>query len=243
MTSSSSDMPLDAPLGSHLVSKQFALDLAQDNNYSANSFVTGPSTKEAIERLGILGYVNAPKWTNHCMAICGPSGSGKTHLGSIYCAQNGGLALNGQHDLPPSSNWKSQHIWLDNAQATDEFSLFALINMAISGEIKSLLLSAVAPPVDWVVELPDLASRLRNLQTISLTFPDQALLTDIVAKMFKDCGLVVAPNVIAYLLANTDRSLDALRHTVLYVDKASHEYQKNVTRHFVAKVLKERPVS
>ena len=45
------------------------------------------------------------------------------------------ICLDGRDGFSPKSEWKGQAIWIDNAQYADEFTLFTLINLAITSDI------------------------------------------------------------------------------------------------------------
>ena len=68
------------------------------------------------------------------------------------------------------------------------------------------MLTARSLPTTWPVALPDLASRLRAMPSVSLSGPDDALLRAVLVKQFADRQLGVDEALIAYLLA-PDRPL------------------------------------
>ena len=94
-----------------------------------------------------------------------------------------------------------------------------------------------APPLGWNVEIPDLRSRLQNVQIAHIEEPDEDLLASILRKLFKDRGLKVSKALVSYLLANTDRSVNALRALVADLDETAAQQKVNVTRTFAVKFL------
>jgi chromosomal replication initiation ATPase DnaA len=134
--------------------------------------------------------------------LTGPEGAGKSHLARIFSAATGGRVAD---DL--------------DTGARDEEALFHLWNAAHASA--PLLLVARTPPRDWPVRLPDLASRLAATPVIAIAPPDDALLAAVIAKQFRDRGLAVGPDVIAYLMLRMERSFAAAAATVDALDAAA----------------------
>ena len=214
------------------MARQLPLDLTRAPDFSASSFVPGECNAEARTALS-----NWPKWANRILTLTGPKGSGKTHLGHIFAHQYNGISLDGRDVFIPKSEWQGRTLWVDNAQYADEFTLFTLINLAITSDITGLLLCDRNVPSEWSAHIPDLQSRLRNVQIARLEEPDDRLLSSILEKLFKDRGLKVSSALISYLLANTDRSVIALRILVADLDHAAAQEKVNVTRSFAIKFL------
>lgn len=210
---------------------QLPLDLNLAPDYSARAFVQGICNTEAC--VALSGMV----WANRALALIGPEGSGKTHLGHIWAETAQAVILDGQDSFSPKTEWKGRALWIDNASKADEFTLFTLINLAITSDLKSLLLTDRAAPSEWPVQIPDLHSRLRNVQIAKISEPDDDVLTNILEKLFKDRGLKVSESLISYLLTNTDRSVNALKALVADLDHESAREKVNVTRAFAAKYL------
>ncbi len=215
-----------------IMTGQLPLDLTRSPDFSASSFVSGNCNAEALAAL-----VNMPKWANRILALTGPKGSGKTHLGHIFADKYNGVSLDGRNVFVPKPEWHGRALWIDNASYADEFTLFTLINLAITSDIAGLLLCDRNAPPEWNAHIPDLQSRLRNVQMARLEEPDDILLSAILEKLFKDRGLKVSHTLISYLLANTDRSVNALRVLVADLDRAAAQEKVNVTRSFAIKFL------
>ena len=211
---------------------QIPLDLHLAPDYSAASFLHSQSSAAARDA---LSHTN--KWANNALALTGAKGSGKTHLGHIWASGVDALCLNGADDLAPDGSWRGRNIWIDDAAQAAEFTLFTVINLAITGEIKALLLTARAAPREWPVQLPDLQSRLRNIQTAKIEEADDELLIAIMGKMFKDKGLKVKDDLISFLLTNTERSVGALRVLISDLDREAAARKTGMTRSFASKYL------
>lgn len=214
------------------MTSQLPLNLSIAPDISEGSFVRGRCNQEAHTAIH-----EGSRWANNILALIGPRGCGKTHLGHIFANEYEAVCLDGRDEFTPKPNWKGRAIWIDNAQGADEFTLFTLINLAITSDIKALLLCDRTSPSAWSVQIPDLKSRLRNVQIAHIEEADDELLFDILQKLFKDRGLKVSGNLISYLLSNTDRSVSALRILVADLDAAAVQQKVNVTRSFAAKFL------
>ncbi len=214
--------------------RQLPLDLKITPDFSARSFIPSPCNQHAYDLMQ-----HPTGWPNHCLAVIGPSGSGKTHLGHVFVDQAGAYRLSNADGIGDSADWRGHYVWLDDAGRADEMMLFTLINQAIAGELKGVLFTADHPPVDWAVSLPDLRSRLGALAVSRLGEADDELLAKIIEKLFKDKGLRVNDNVIAYLLTYADRSIDGLRALIDEIDQQAAIQKANVTRPFVANLLQK----
>lgn len=211
---------------------QIPFDLTLPPDYSARAFIGGPPNAEAVDALA-----NVQAWANNILAIVGPRGCGKTHLGHIWAKAQTAIIVDGSAGFVPRRDYRGKALWIDNGGLVDEYVLFTLINLAITGEIKSLLLCAREIPAKWQVQLPDLRSRLRNIQIAQMQEPDEAVLQAIITKLFKDRGLIVSDKLIAYLLSHADRSVDSLRGLIVELDKKAASEKVNVTRTFAAKYI------
>ncbi len=214
------------------MAKQIPLNLPIQADYSKRRFVPANSNAE-----GLAAIETYPNWANRALALIGPAGSGKTHLGTLWSQQYEAICLMSGANIAQLDSYKNRAIWVDQASMADETLLFGVINMAIYGNINGLLLTDRLPPASWPVAIPDLASRLGALQVARLEEPDDALLSDVMQKLFLDRGLKVSDALIAYLLARIDRSVDAATQIVDQLDKASASEGVNVTRNFAAKVF------
>lgn len=216
-------------------SRQIPLDLSLRPDYREARFVDAPSNREARAAL-----TPSSVWANGALALIGPKGSGKTHLGHLWAAQRGAVAVSIDNDLSTLGEWRGRALWIDGADSASEQLLFAVINMAMRGEVPALLLTARTPPSLWSVEIPDLRSRLGAMQVVRLSEPEDALLEAIYRKLFLDRGLKVQDTLIAYLLLRQDRSVDAAYVVVDRLDTLAAAEKVNVTRAFAAKRLDEQ---
>ena len=185
-----------------------------------------------------------PNWVGGKLAIIGPSGSGKTHLTHVWAALSGARivkASNLSKDAVPDLAQTSVAVEDVPQIATDpaaQDALFHLHNLTLA-EGKSLLVTGVSEPKHWGLTLPDLKSRLEGTTTATLSEPDDALLSILLAKLFDDRQLVPKAETIAYLVKNMDRSFAEARRIVAAIDQASLAQKRPVTRNLAAQILKK----
>ena len=191
-------------------------------------FVTSDSNVEAVRVLS-----RWPDGAGPILALYGPAGSGKSRIASDWAERVGAVPLNGaEAALVDPLELEGRPILLDNARDADDESLFHLINLAHVGG-GALLLADRAPPRTWVVDLPDLRSRLDAVRTVAITAPDDAVLSAILRARFAERSITPSDEVIDYLVRRLDRSADTAAAVVARLD-ALH---RPVTRVLARQVL------
>lgn len=204
---------------------QLALPLAYKAADGEHDFFVSDANRDAVRHLD--GW---PTWPNPVTLLVGPEGSGKSHLGRIFARLTDGVL--GLSDAPT-------RILDDVDRVRDEEALFHAWNDAQTTR-RGLLLIARVPPRDWGVKLPDLASRLAATPQIVIQSPDDALLGAVMAKQFRDRGIVIGPDVLAYVLARIERSFVSVATAVELLDVASLAAGRAVTVPLAREALSER---
>lgn len=205
---------------------QIPFDLRLAPNYSRATFQPAPSNAEA------LAAIAAPSWPNRALAISGPQGTGKTHLGQIWTTEQGesALAIKTDLDLTELGALRGKAIWLDDADKADEGVLFALINMAILGDIDSLLLCSRKLPALWDVQIPDLRSRLGAITVARIDAPGDELLRKIYVNLLAERGRTPDAGVIDYLVNYGQRSAEAAQNTSAALDTMAAAKKSKITK-------------
>ncbi|MBR0671942.1 HdaA/DnaA family protein [Neoroseomonas soli] len=208
----------------HRTARQFALPLPIATSCARADLLEDASNAEA------LAWLDRPEtWPGRRLAIFGPEGVGKTHMAHAFAAERGWRFLEGPslRGLPAPAAGGTV---LDDADAVaEEPALLHLINLcAERGE--GLLLVGREAPARWKVALPDLASRLRATTAVGIGRPGDALLAALLAKLFADRQLRVAPEVQAWLLARLRREAAVLAEAVARLDRAALMAAAAVTR-------------
>jgi chromosomal replication initiation ATPase DnaA len=209
--------------------EQLPFTLAHRDSFTRDDFFASGCNSAA------LGWVDRwPAWPAPALLLHGPKGCGKTHLAHIWAGKSGAVFLRGAPDLQNAQG----AVVIDDA---DEFcignraaeeSLFMLYNRDVP-----VLLTAGAPPRDWNFVLPDLKSRLLAAPAVAVGLPDDALLSVLLAKMFSDRQLRVAPDVIAFLLPRIERSCPAVHDIAARIDLRALAEKRAVTIPFLREML------
>jgi chromosomal replication initiation ATPase DnaA len=176
------------------------------------------------------------------MALIGPEGAGKSHLAAIW-ANEAGARVIGARLLPqidPMAAFATGALVIEDLspENLDEHALFHLLNLARE-EHAYLLITARSAPASWQVTLPDLASRLRALPTVSVAPPDDALLRALIVKLSVDRQLAVDDGLVSYLANRIERTFAAARAAVVQLDRESMRQQRPLTRMLAAELFRD----
>ena len=216
---------------------QLPLDLGHRSAMGAADFLVAPGNADAVTWLDAW-----PEWPAPALVLFGPPGCGKSHLSQLWLARTGGRAVD-VAALDPAlvPRFAGKALVVDHADrlsghGAQERALLHLYNLARE-EGGHLLLLAEQAPINWVLRLPDLRSRLLAAPAVGMAAPDDALLMAVLVKLFADRQIRVGTDVVAWLLTHTERSFDAARHAVDTLDRAALAAKRAITVPFAKQVL------
>lgn len=218
---------------------QLPLDLGHRPASGRDDFLVAPSNAEAIAWLDAW-----PAWPAPALTLFGPAGCGKTHLAHVWRARSHATLVSGEvldrADLPGLMGG-ARAVAVDDADRVAgrkgrEEALFHLYNLARDAG-GHLLLLATKPPARWRMRLADLRSRVKAAPAVGVEAPDDALLAAVLVKLFADRQLRPGLDVITYLLARMERSLDAAGRIVAATDRLSLAARRAITVPLVREVL------
>ncbi|MEM9061524.1 MAG: DnaA/Hda family protein [Pseudomonadota bacterium] len=224
-------------------SGQIPMDLSLPPASGGADFLVSPSNQTA--RQAIAAWRD---WPDHRLALTGPEGCGKSHLVRIWRDETGARIIDAKDlteaKLPLLADGAGAAVEdIDRlaeipgpARRQVETVLFHLVNMMMSDGIP-LLITGRSAPAHWRVDLPDLASRLSAMVHVRIAEPDDALLSSILDKLFRDRQMVVGPDVIEYLLKRIERSFSAAERVVAELDRVALAERRGITRPLAAAVL------
>ncbi|MEP3276086.1 MAG: DnaA/Hda family protein [Stappiaceae bacterium] len=215
--------------------RQLAFSLPHEAAMGREDFLESAANKAAFDLIDAW-----PNWPSHVVLLAGPVGAGKTHLAEIWISK-----CDGQRMCASDLNDQSVAVLVENGpvaledadeQRVDQVALFHLIN-AIKEAGSYLLITSRSWPASWGITLPDLASRMRSATLIEVSEPDDALLRQVLVKLFSDRQLMIDSSVIEFLVTRMERSLQAAAEIVEAVDKHALSEGRAITRPVVGKVL------
>jgi chromosomal replication initiation ATPase DnaA len=180
-----------------------------------------------------------PDWPSNVVVLAGPVGSGKSHMARIW-ALNSHAKIISMSQLADHANAAlSNHLVLEDAQigAIDENALFHTLNQARAHK-RSVLMTSRTFPSAWLLELPDLISRIKLAHVVELQEPDDALLSSIIMKLFADRQLEIAPQIIDYLVNRMERSMEAANQLVNWMDNEALARRRKINRTLASEALK-----
>lgn len=218
-----------------LAVRQLALDLPHAESFRRDDFLESPSNKTALALVD-----RWPEWPSRVALIVGPRGSGKSHLATIWAERTGARIVAGsglaRAEVPAQLATAALVVEDVAPGRIDEAALFHLFNLAREDEAYLLLTSSQR--IDGVgFTLPDLVSRLRAIPSVTLSAPDDALLSAVLVKLFSDRQLAIDEGVIAYILPRMERSLASARELVARLDRAALSKGRAVTRQLASELL------
>ena len=190
-----------------------------------------PAASNAVARRWLL---RMKQWPQGRLVLWGEAGCGKTHLLHLWAAQHDAELLTG---VLPADWLPLRSIALDDAdRCADEPALLHLLNGCAEAGI-AVLLAAHEPPARWPVRLPDLASRLRAIQSVPIDPPEDELLRTLLTRLLAERQLPMPPALQDWLLRRLPRTAAAMREAVARLDAAALAARGPVTRTIAATEL------
>jgi chromosomal replication initiation ATPase DnaA len=220
---------------------QLALDLPHREALGREDFLVASSNAAAVALID-----EWPDWPAAGALLVGPAGSGKSHLVEVWRQRTGAgrvsAATLAAEDIPQLLEGGALAVEDAGQGPMDERAFFHLLNLARQSRA-SVLLTARTDPQAWNIGLADLASRLGGLPLIRIAAADDNLLRAVLVKLFADRQLALDEAAIGLMLSRMPRSLEAARALVAEVDRRALEEKAEVTRAFIARVLKAQESS
>ena len=220
--------------------RQLPLDLPHADSRSRDDFLPAPANAAALALIDAF-----PHWPAPLVVLVGPEGAGKSHLAALF-AQISGAPVVAAADLPlaalPGLLAGGALVVEDLGEGgVDEAALFHLVNLAKEQDARVLVTARRAPgTLAAGMRLPDLASRLRAMPSVTLGPPDDALLAAVAVKLFADRQITPDEALLAFLLPRVERSIAGLRDVIAALDREALARKKPLTRALASELLRER---
>ncbi len=174
------------------------------------------------------------------LAICGPAGAGKTHLAKIIAdsAALGAVHWFSSHDFADGGSIirvedlsieMGDLLVIDGVQAAAPRLLFLLFETVKAARAR-VIFAGQGEPIEWAKDLKDMQTRLQAMPRIHITEPDEALMQEVIIKLFKDKQIDVDPEVASYAAARLQRRFSAAQYFVRAADALAAERRGPVTK-------------
>lgn len=184
-----------------------------------------------------------PDGVTPVLAVVGPHGAGKSHLLTAWADRTGAALLSGElAAVADLAALEGRPVALDDADRTDDETLFHLINMA-GRDGAGLVLSAREAPSAWQAALPDLRSRLNAARVVRVGEPDDAVLRGVLIRFFAEASVRPSNDLLEYLVRRIERSVPEAREVVRGLIEYAAPQQRPVTRALAREVLERETPS
>jgi chromosomal replication initiation ATPase DnaA len=204
---------------------QLRLKLEHDPAYRREEFIVSACNALAVGALDAW-----PQWPGGALVLVGPKGVGKSHLAQVWAKETGAARFSAGQSIPALN--PGPVLVEDADRLGDDEALFHLINRA-----GGLLMTARAAPATWPAHIPDLRSRLNALHTAEIAEPDDAVLSGLLAKLFRARNIRPPEDLLPYLVARMERSAQAAEAIVSRLDQASDAERRPVGKALAREVL------
>ncbi|RUM05611.1 DnaA regulatory inactivator HdaA [Rhizobium chutanense] len=181
-----------------------------------------------------------PNWPSPVVILAGPVGSGKSHLAGIWKEHSGAEIIHPKVGSDAAVAAANGPVLFEDADRLgfDDNTLFHVIN-SVRENGTSLLMTSRLWPMSWPVSLPDLRSRLKAATVVEIGEPDEALLSQVIVKLFADRQLYIDDKLVLYIVNRMERSLNAAQTIVERLDRLALSRGTKITRTLAAEVLNE----
>lgn len=224
-------------------SRQFTLPFNTLSAFSREDFMPARCNFEALRMVE-----SWPQWPFFALSIYGPQGCGKTHLAHIFAQRVQREYQKPIHvsllDAGAVNMRRVERIYKENpclvienlTPRVDQEALFHLFNM-YQNNGGYVLFTAREAPARMHFKLPDLRSRLTLVPAISISEPDDDLLTMLIVKLFTDRQINISPEILNFIVQNMQRSFGYARALVTEIDAISLARHRAVSIQIVKEAL------
>ena len=220
--------------------QQLSLLLEHRRLLGREDFLVSQCNVEAVEWID-----SYPEWEgNWAVVVLGDKSSGKTHLSWLFSEKTGAKIYDAKEiceelfsDIVPiASALVIENIDEIIGNFNAEETLFHIINYADECKTKLLLTSEKAfSLLDF--KLNDLRTRLQSFPVAHIYSPDDEFLKALLVKQFLEKDIIVAPDVIEYIVKHIPRDTVSVCYVVEQADLLSFEEKHRITIPFIKKII------
>ena len=213
---------------------QLLLDFDIKTNFNDHDYYVSDSNFFAFNLID-----KWPKWEKRILNVSGEKFSGKTHLANIFKSKASALFLN-ENQINDEIFKKIklyESVIVDGFSNTlDERLMYSILNL-VDQDSKYLLIISETPLGEINFELPDLASRSKNLLHAKIEPPDDDLIFAIILKNFSDRQIKLEKKIIEFIINRIDRSYSKISEFIYKIDELSLKKKKPINFKTIKEIL------
>ena len=216
---------------------QLVFDLAPRPAHGREDFLVSDCNREAVAWID-----RWPDWPIRTtgLNVYGPAASGKTHLAAVWRARSMALRLDKPIEAAeavPAVLGDARDVVIDGL--TPDWPGVPLLHLhyLVAERGGVLLVLSRLPSVHLGLSPPDLASRLAAMPAVAIGPPDDALITGVMSKLFRDRQLHVGHDVLDYMASRMRRSLAEAARLVDMLDRTALAERRPITLPLARSVL------
>jgi chromosomal replication initiation ATPase DnaA len=199
-----------------------------------------PANADAIDRLSAW-----QDWPTSWLAVVGPVQSGLSTLAGAFCEASGAVLTDGGQVSAASPDEIDRLAWqgaaVDDAETiSDGLALMALLNRA-EERGQPIVLFAKQPPVDLVLQPPDVMSRLRAMPVVEIGPPDDGLMRARLETAFRQRFIFLPDGVADILLSRLPRRYAEIERIADRVHRAMSDQRRGLSVALAKEILAEGP--
>ena len=213
---------------------QLLLDFDIKKNFNDHDYYVSDSNYFAFNLID-----KWPKWEKRILNISGERFSGKTHLANIFKSKTSALFLseNQVNDNIFKKIKLHESIIVDGfSNNIDEKLTYSILNL-VDQDNKYLLINSETPLGEINFELPDLASRSKNLLHAKIEPPNDDLIFAIILKNFSDRQIKLEKRIIEFIINRIDRSYRKISEFIYKIDELSLKKKKPINLKTIKEIL------
>ena len=202
------------------MNEQIFFDFKTNSLLDINSFFVNRTNEKAFSLI-----TNGNFFEN--IILVGPRKSGKSHLANIWRNNKKALIFKNNIDEIISQN---KNVLIENLfHDFDEEKIFYLINHCISHKLNVLVTSDI-DLYEYNFNLPDLLSRLKIFNYVSINKPDDEILINVLTKLLMEKQFIIKnKDIFEFLLKRVNRTYEDIYNLVNKMDKISLEKNRKLT--------------
>ena len=202
------------------MNEQIFFDFKTNSLLDINSFFVNRTNEKAFSLI-----TNGNFFEN--IILVGPRKSGKSHLANIWRNNKKALIFKNNIDEIISQN---KNVLIENLfHDFDEEKIFYLINHCISHRLNVLVTSDI-DLYEYNFNLPDLLSRLKIFNYVSINKPDDEILINVLTKLLMEKQFIIKnKDIFEFLLKRVNRTYEDIYNLVNKMDKISLEKNRKLT--------------